>query len=105
MWPEFPENAPQGSIEQLQAAVWEPPHPDVFLTYNCDFERKFITDAVTGGAPWIYTYKVSLHMWPEALRHTNQVLRYWRGLILDRALAMPPPLSGSGRLGDGTPVG
>ncbi|GAA4019255.1 hypothetical protein GCM10022280_18800 [Sphingomonas swuensis] len=61
---------------------------------NCEFERKFITDEVTGEAPWICTYKVALHVWADAPRHSNQVLRYWRGLTLDPALAMPPHRAG-----------
>lgn len=31
-----------------------------------------------------------MHVWPDAPRHSNQVLRYWRNLVLDNALAMPP---------------
>ena len=91
---DIPASAPNCSIEQIRTVIWQPPHPDVFVAHNCEFERKFITDAVTGVAPWICTYKVSLHVWPEAPRHTNQVLRYWRGLVLDPALAMPPHRAG-----------
>lgn len=87
---EIPPDAPLCTVEQLKAAVWRTPTPDIFVAHNCEFERRFITDQVTGGAPWICTYKVALHVWPEAPRHSNQVLRYWRGLQLDTALAMPP---------------
>ena len=66
----------------------------MFVAHNCDFERKFITSSITGEAPWICTYKAALHLWPDAPRHNNQVLRYWRGLRLDPALAMPPHRAG-----------
>lgn len=32
------------------------------------------------GVKWICTYKVALRAWPEAPAHSNQTLRYWRGL-------------------------
>ena len=38
--------------------------------------------------------KVALRIWPDAPGHSNQVLRYWRGLNLDAALAMPPHRAG-----------
>lgn len=78
----------------LHAAVWQEPRPDIFVAHNCGFERKFISDAITGAAPWICTYKVALHVWPDAPKHSNQVLRYWRGLESDPALAMPPHRAG-----------
>lgn len=43
-----------------------------------------------GSAP----IKVALRVWPEAPRHSNQVLRYWRGMRLDHARAMPPHRAG-----------
>lgn len=87
---DIPADAPACTSEQARAAVWQAPHPDVFVAHNCEFERKFINDNVSDGLPWICTYKVALHVWPDAPRHSNQVLRYWRGLTLDPALAMPP---------------
>lgn len=91
---DIPSSAPLCTKEEARAVVWQRPTPDVFVAHNCEFERKFLTDAVTDGAPWICTYKASLHVWPNAPRHTNQVLRYWRGLNLDPALAMPPHRAG-----------
>ena len=44
--------------------------------------------------PSICTYKVALRAWPDAPRHTNQVLRYWRELVIDRTFAMPPHRAG-----------
>lgn len=52
--------------------------PDVFAAHNAKFERAFITDALTGGRPWICTWKCALRLWPDAPGHSNQVLRYWR---------------------------
>ena len=37
---------------------------------------------------------MALRVWPEAPRHSNQVLRYWRGMRLDHARAMPPHRAG-----------
>lgn len=78
----------------LQAAIRFGAQPDILVAHNCAFERKFITAEVTGPIPWICTYKVALHVWPDAPGHSNQVLRYWRGLSLDPGLAMPPHRAG-----------
>lgn len=91
---DIPSDAPVCSADYLRAAVWRNPKPSVFVAHNCEFERKFINAEITGSAPWICTYKAALHIWPQAPKHSNQVLRYWRGLRLDPALAMPPHRAG-----------
>jgi exodeoxyribonuclease X len=91
---DFSDDTPACTLDRLHLAVWRGAAPDVLVAHNCDFERKFISDVTTAGLPWICTYKVALHVWPEAPRHSNQVLRYWRGLSLDAQLAMPPHRAG-----------
>ncbi len=76
--------------EKLRMAVWAAGDPDVLVAHNSAFEESFIPAAITAPVPWICTYKAALRVWPEAPRHSNQVLRYWRGLDLDADLAMPP---------------
>jgi exodeoxyribonuclease X len=85
---------PVCTLERLRLAVWGGKAPDALVAHNCAFERLFVTEDATDALPWICTYKVALHLWPEAPRHSNQVLRYWRGLSLDPALAMPPHRAG-----------
>lgn len=51
---------------------------DVIAAHNAKFERLWLTDDLTGGKPWICTYKCALRLWPEAPPHSNQGLRYWR---------------------------
>jgi len=63
----------------------------VFCAHNAAFERQFFTG---GTKPWICTLKVARRLWPECPSHTNQCLRYWLGLELDNALAMPPHRAG-----------
>jgi exodeoxyribonuclease X len=60
---------------------------DIFVAHHAAFEREFFTG---GGKPWICTLKVARRIWPECPSHSNQCLRYWLGLELDDALAMPP---------------
>lgn len=91
---DFDADTPVCTEERLRLAVWGGARPDVLVAHNCEFERTFILDAVTEGLPWICTYKAALRIWPDAPSHTNQVLRYWRGLELDAALAMPPHRAG-----------
>lgn len=61
--------------------------PDVFVAHNAKFEQEFFTG---GETPWICTMKVARRIWPECPSHTNQCLRYWLGIEVDDALAMPP---------------
>lgn len=65
-------------------------HPtvEVYVAHSAKFERLWMTDEVTGGKPWICTYKCALRLWPEAPSHSNQALRYWRRPVgLDRTIA------------------
>lgn len=91
---DFTDDTPVCTPDRLRLAVWGGGAPDVLVAHNCDFERQFVTEAATDNLPWICAYKVALHVWPEAPRHSNQVLRYWRGLNLDPALSMPPHRAG-----------
>jgi len=61
--------------------------PNYFVAHNAAFEQQFYTG---GEALWICTYKCALRAWPDAPRHSNQVLRYWRRLVIDADLAHPP---------------
>jgi exodeoxyribonuclease X len=77
----------RGSID---SALFDVGTPDVLVAHNCAFERTFISDEVTGGLPWICTYKCALRLWAEAPGHSNQVLRYWRRHVHTDEDAMPP---------------
>jgi exodeoxyribonuclease X len=91
---DFTDDTPVCTPDRLRMAVWGGKAPDALVAHSSDFERQFVTEAVTDALPWICTYKVALRVWPEAPRHSNQVLRYWRGLNLDLDLAMPPHRAG-----------
>jgi exodeoxyribonuclease X len=67
---------------------------DVMVAHSARFERGFIADTATGGLPWICTVRSAKAVWPQAPGHSNQVLRYWRGLRLDPALANPAHRAG-----------
>lgn len=83
-----PEANPLGWGEMM-SWVCRPAHPkvDYFAAHNAAFERQFITDKETRDRPWICTWKCALRLWPEAPAHSNQALRYWRGLKVDRDIA------------------
>jgi exodeoxyribonuclease X len=91
---EFDADTPVCSQELLRKAVWGGETPDILVAHNSEFERMFIPETATDALPWICTYKVALHVWPDAPKHSNQVLRYWRGLKLDAEMAMPPHRAG-----------
>ena len=65
--------------------------PVAFVAHGAKFEAAFWPEAK---APWICTYKSALRLWPDAPRHSVQVLRYWLRLSevegFDNSLAMPP---------------
>jgi exodeoxyribonuclease X len=67
---------------------------DVMVAHSARFERGFIADTAHGGLPWICTLRSAKQAWPDAPGHSNQVLRYWRGLRLDPALAHPAHRAG-----------
>jgi exodeoxyribonuclease X len=91
---DIPADARPCNRRELEAAVWQDPAPNVFVAHNCEFEQRFIGEDITRGLPWICTYKVAMHVWPDSPKHSNQVLRYWRGMRLDPAFAMPPHRAG-----------
>ncbi|MGS1095827.1 exonuclease domain-containing protein [Aquamicrobium terrae] len=62
-----------------------------FAAHNADFERQFFGG---GDIAWICTLKAAYRIFPDAPRHSNQVLRYFLGIDLDEALAMPPHRAG-----------
>lgn len=60
-------------------------HVVAYAAHNARFEQKFIAPELTHGKPWICTYKCALRVWPDAPSHSNQTLRYWLKLPVDRA--------------------
>lgn len=91
---DFPPETPICTDALLRKAIWGGEAPDVLVAHNSAFEQQFITPVITDDLPWICTYKVALRIWPDAPRHTNQVLRYWLGLKLPAEHAMPPHRAG-----------
>jgi exodeoxyribonuclease X len=78
------------SITGLGKFIWRHGRPDALVAHDISFERQYITADATCDLPWICTLKAARNAWPEAPGHSNQVLRYWRGLNHDPALAIPP---------------
>jgi len=64
---------------------------DVFVAHKADFEQSFFDGL---GRPFVCSYKSALRVWPDAPTHSNQVLRYWLGIELDPALALPAHRAG-----------
>ena len=50
---------------------------DIYVAHNAPFDKRFLGGL---GGKWICTYRCALHLWPEAPRHSNQTLRYWKRL-------------------------
>lgn len=60
---------------------------DYLVAHNARFEQHFLSQP---GQKWICTYKVARVVWPDAPTHSNQGLRYWLELPVDRERAFPP---------------
>lgn len=66
------------------------PPPLALAAHRAQFEQRFCTPALTGGADWVCTWKSALRLWPDSPSFSNQVLRYWRRPEgLDRARGLP----------------
>ena len=59
----------------------------LFCAHNANFEKEFFNPE---GAKWIDTYKCALRLWPDAPKHTNQVLRYYLEGCDPGKAGMPP---------------
>ncbi len=69
--------------------------PVALAAHRAAFEQRWCLPRLTGGAPWICTYKCALRLWPDAPTHSNQGLRYWRRPDgLDRATGLPAHRAG-----------
>ncbi len=58
--------------------------------HRADFEQRYCTALLCGGAAWICTWKCALRLWPNLSGFSNQVLRYERMPEgLDRETGLP----------------
>ena len=87
---DIPADAPVCAVERLERVVRNPEPPTVLVAHNAAFEASFIPASVTREIPWVCTYKAALRVLPDAVGHSNQVLRYALDLPVDVALAHPP---------------
>ena len=74
-------NAPR--FEALIPRLGDLARSGPFAAHRAAFDRAF-----TGSRrPWICTFRLARHLWPEAPSHANQVLRYHLGLEVEERLA------------------
>jgi exodeoxyribonuclease X len=68
---------PQGGVMALAA-------------HRAAFEKHYCSPSLTGGSPWICTWKCAMRLWPQLTSFSNQMLRYQRmpvGLV--REIGLP----------------
>lgn len=65
---------------------------DVFAAHNVAFDRQFFGG---NGKPMLCTLKAARKIWPDAPKHSNQVLRYWLKLPVDREIGAATHDAGS----------
>lgn len=81
--------APQAAQLPLHAML--PPHAHM-AAHNVEFDAAMLRGTwptTPLPARHICTFKCSRHAWPQAPRHSNQVLRYWLDLPVPRAAGLP----------------
>lgn len=87
------------------APLWKQVAPQVLrpeggvlalAAHRAAFEQRYCTPRLSGGMPWICTWKCALRVWPHLTSFSNQMLRYQRmpeGLVHELGLpahrAMP----------------
>lgn len=76
--------------EAIHGQGWFAANTAAWGAHNAKFEAMFIGDDLRRGLPLLCSYKCALRKWPDAPKHTNQVLRYWLGLDLRDEDCNPP---------------
>lgn len=67
------------SLQWAVDQTWDKFDCSTIVAHNAKFDKGFV-GSYYSGATWICTYKCAVMTWPNAPRHTNQVLRYYLGL-------------------------
>lgn len=65
--------------------------PVALCAHFAKYEKQFFP---ADGVPWICSYKVALHLAPNAPAHNLQTLRYWLNLAVHKETAAPPHRAG-----------
>lgn len=80
---------------EVAPPVLAAPGVAALAAHRVEFERRWCTNALTGGLPWVCTWKCALRLWPDLPSHSNQSLRYERRPAgLDRARGLPAHRAG-----------
>jgi exodeoxyribonuclease X len=76
-------DAPQlgEALDRVLGPLWGG-QVEICAAHNAKFDRGFLPPLQT--KRWLYTWRTSMHVWPDAPSHKNMVLRYWRGIDLPR---------------------
>lgn len=61
-------------------------HVDALVAHNAEFDRGFVDRHLDESQlrPWLCSYRLGAHMYPDSPSHSLQVLRYHLGLDVDR---------------------
>jgi len=52
----------------------------ILVAHNAEFDRGMLPET---GRPWICSKRLAQHLWRDAPKHSNQVLRYWLGIDVE----------------------
>lgn len=66
------------SLEDLVPSLLEKIGSSVLVAHNAAFDRSFLP--MLSDRPWVCSWRLARHVWPEIEHHGNQALRYWLGI-------------------------
>ena len=74
----------QPTLAEVWPTILDRLGDSVIVAHNAAFDRSFLPET---HRPWLCSMRLARHLWPEAPKYSNQVLRYWLGLELDAGQA------------------
>lgn len=76
---------PRAMADVLMAVDRRGERIEALCAHNSEFDRGFLGGFFPSDVPWLDTWRLAMHLWPDAPSYSNQTLRYWLGLKVDAA--------------------
>ncbi|EJY56249.1 DNA polymerase III, epsilon subunit [Alicyclobacillus hesperidum URH17-3-68] len=67
-------------LSQIWSKVMRYIEDAILVAHNAEFDRGMLPET---GRSWVCSKRLAQHLWPDAPRHSNQVLRYWLGIDVE----------------------
>jgi exodeoxyribonuclease X len=71
---------PRAMADVLMAVDRRGERIEALCAHNADFDRGFLGGFFPSDVPWLDTWRLAMHLWPDAPGYGNGVLFYWLGI-------------------------